>query len=506
MGASREPAIIAFMQVTSTPSIVSRSEHSISRASISNAALKTLYRLKDAGYQAFLVGGGVRDLLLGLEPKDFDIATDAHPEDLRRVFRNCRLIGRRFRLAHVHWNGEIIEVATFRAAAAPEETDDEHPAEDLHADLRRPSAEVRITDDAGRLLRDNVYGSIDDDVWRRDFTCNALYYNIADFSVWDYVGGVQDVRDRVLRLIGDPEQRYREDPVRLLRAVRFAGKLGFSIHPETEAPMRELAPLLASVPPARLFDETLKLFLAGHARNTLEVLERYHLLAPMFPSLHSALHGDASGRWRNFVNAGLAGGDERVAADRPVTPTFLFATLLYPAIDALAQRRHPGLAHTSSAFGQALGAACDEIASAQVKRIAIPKRFTLPLRELLVMQPKFERRDGKRMLMLLNHPRFRAAYDLFLLRAECGLADMKLAKFWTDVQLADHDQRVEMALALGTTPQVQGVGQSAESAGAEEEVDGEAGEESGPDGAPAKRRRRRRTRRPRGAGGGPADG
>ena len=244
------------MQATSTPTIVSRSEHSISRASISNAALKTLYRLKDAGYQAFLVGGGVRDLLLGLEPKDFDIATNAHPEDLRRVFRNCRLIGRRFRLAHVHWNGEIIEVATFRAAAAPEETDDEHPAEDLHAELRRPSAEVRITDDAGRLLRDNVYGSIDDDVWRRDFTCNALYYNIADFSVWDYVGGVQDVRDRVLRLIGDPEQRYREDPVRLLRAVRFAGKLGFNIHPDTEAPMRELAPLLASVPPARLFDET----------------------------------------------------------------------------------------------------------------------------------------------------------------------------------------------------------------------------------------------------------
>jgi len=260
------------------------------------------------------------------------------------------------------------------------------------------------------------------------------------------------------------------------------------------------------VPPARLFDETLKLFLAGHARNTLEVLERYHLLAPMFPSLHAALHGDASGRWRNFVNAGLAGGDERVAADRPVTPTFLFATLLYPAIDALAQRRHPGLAHTSSAFGQALGAACDEIASAQVKRIAIPKRFTLPLRELLVMQPKFERRDGKRMLALLNHPRFRAAYDLFLLRAECGLADMELAKFWTDVQLVAHDERIEMALALGTTPHAQGVGHSAESAGPEDEVDSEAGEEPGTEGTPAKRRRRRRTRRPRGAGGGPADG
>jgi poly(A) polymerase len=222
--------------------------------------------------------------------------------------------------------------------------------------------------------------------------------------------------------------------------------------------------------------------------------------------LHAALHGDVSGRWRNFVNAGLAGGDERVAADRPVTPTFLFATLLYPAIDALAQRRHPGLAHTSSAFGQALGAACDEIASAQVKRIAIPKRFTLPLRELLVMQPKFERRDGKRMLMLLNHPRFRAAYDLFLLRAECGLADMELAKFWTDVQLVAHDERIEMALALGTTPHAPSAGHSTDAAGAADEMDGEAGDEPGAEGTPAKRRRRRRIRRPRGEGGGPADG
>lgn len=504
MGASCEPAIILQMQDSSTPTgtpvKVSRSEHSISRASISTAALKTLYRLKDAGYQAFLVGGGVRDLLLGIQPKDFDVATDAHPDDLRRVFRNCRLIGRRFRLAHVHWGGEIIEVATFRAAAAPAETDDEHPAEDLHADLRRASAEIRVTDDAGRLLRDNVYGSIDDDVWRRDFTCNALYYNIADFSVWDYAGGVQDVRDRVLRLIGDPEQRYREDPVRLLRAVRFAGKLGFSIHPDTQAPMRELAPLLASVPPARLFDETLKLFLAGHARNTLEVLESHGLLEPLFPALHRALHGDASGRWRQFVDAGLAGGDARIAADRPVTPTFLFATLLYPAIDALAQKRHPGLAHTSSAFGQALGDACDEIVSAQVKRIAIPKRFTLPLRELLVLQPKFERRDGKRMLALLNHPRFRAAYDLFVLRADAGLADAELASFWTDVQVVPQEQRLAMAESMGTTPAAARNEPRAESA--DRETVGEDAEAEG--GAPARRRRRRR-RRPR-DGGAPVDG
>ena len=315
------------------------------------------------------------------------------------------------------------------------------------------------------------------------------------FRSWDYVGGVQDVRDRVLRLIGDPEQRYREDPVRLLRAVRFAGKLGFDIHPQTQAPMRELAPLLASVPPARLFDETLKLFLAGHARNTLQVLEAHGLLEPLLPGLHRALHGDGSGRWRKFVDAGLAGGDARIAEDRPVTPTFLFATLLYPAIDALAQQRHPGLAHTSSAFGQALGEACDEIVAAQVKRIAIPKRFTLPLRELLVMQPKFERRDGRRMLALLNHPRFRAAYDLFQLRAEAGLADAELAKFWTEVQSAEQEQRQTMAEALGTTP----------ASGRTESAAVETGGEAAGDESRAPARRRRRRRRPRGSGS-PVDG
>jgi len=213
------------------PTIIARAAHSISRASISPQALKVLYRLKDAGYQAFLVGGSVRDLLLGAVPKDFDVATNALPEEIRRVFRNCRLIGRRFRLAHVHFGDEIIEVATFRAAAAPEEVDD---------DDHREVDDARAHDDSGRILRDNLYGTIDADVWRRDFTANALYYNIADFSVWDYVGGVEDVRARVLRLIGEPEVRYREDPVRLLRAARFAAKLGFTLHAETRAPTEAL--------------------------------------------------------------------------------------------------------------------------------------------------------------------------------------------------------------------------------------------------------------------------
>jgi len=228
------------------PAIIPRPEHNISRAALSGAALKVLYRLREAGFQAFLVGGSVRDLLLGLAPKDFDVATDAKPEQLRRLFRNCRLIGRRFRLAHVFFGAEIIEVATFRAAAAPEEVDDED---------HREQDDARATDESGRILRDNVYGTLEEDVWRRDFTANALYYNIADFSIWDYVGGVADVASRTLRLIGDPVQRYREDPVRLLRAARFAAKLGFSLHADTQAPMQELAPLLAGVPAARLWPD-----------------------------------------------------------------------------------------------------------------------------------------------------------------------------------------------------------------------------------------------------------
>lgn len=471
------------MEATSTPDIVARSAHPISRASISNAALKTLYRLKEAGYQAFLVGGGVRDLLLGIEPKDFDIATDAHPEDLRRVFRNCRLIGRRFRLAHVHWGGEIIEVATFRASEAPPEVDDEDPREAEHY---RPGAEVRLTDEAGRLLRDNVYGSIDEDVWRRDFTCNALYYNIADFSVWDYVGGVQDVRDRVLRLIGDPEQRYREDPVRLLRAIRFAAKLGFSFHPDTEKPMRALAPLLASVPPARLFDESLKLFLAGHAMTTFTLLEQHGLLEPLFPALHEALARDGDGRYRALIEAGLRGTDERVAADKPVTPTFLFATLLYPAIEAEARRR---AASGKATVAQLLAESGDAVVSGQVRRISVPKRFTLPLHELLMLQPRFERRDGKRMLALLNHPRFRAAYDLFVLRARAGLADAELATFWTEVQVLPADDR--LALVGGLSPAAPGAG------GHEPDDGGEGGAGDAP------RRRRRRGGRRRSGGGAP---
>ena len=394
-----------------------------------------LYRLKDAGYQAFLVGGSVRDLLLDIQPKDFDVATDALPEQVRRLFRNCRLIGRRFRLAHVHYGDEIIEVATFRAAAAPAEVDD---------DDHREIDDARMLDDSGRILRDNLYGSIDADVWRRDFTANALYYNIADFSVWDYVGGAADVRDRVLRLIGDPEVRYREDPVRMLRAARFAGKLGFTLHEATRAPLQELAPLLAGVPPARLFDECTKLFLSGHAVAAFERLTEFDLLAHLLPATADELAREPDGGAARLLRLGLAGTDARVAQERAVTPTFLFAVLLYGPIMRLAATKVMG----GMPELQAVSEATDTVLLAQVRRVGVPKRFTLPLREMLTLQPRFERREGRRALALLQHPRFRAAYDFLLLRAEAGLVAAELASWWTEIQTLSADERVERVARL----------------------------------------------------------
>jgi poly(A) polymerase len=447
------------------PVIIPRAAHSISRAHISPQALKVLYRLKDAGYQAFLVGGSVRDLLLGIQPKDFDVATDALPEEIRRLFRNCRLIGRRFRLAHVHYGDEIIEVATFRAAAAPPEVDDED---------HREFDDARAHDESGRILRDNVYGTIDEDVWRRDFTANSLYYNIADFAVWDYTGGADDVRQRVLRLIGDPEVRYREDPVRMLRAARFAAKLGFTLHDATRAPITELAPLLGGVPAARLFDEAMKLFLTGNAIASLARLQEFDLLAHLMPAVAQQLAHDPDGAAARLLHLGLAGTDARVAADRAVTPTFLFAVLLYGPIMRLAADK-VGAGQPES---QAMLEAIDAIVLQQVRRVGVPKRFTMPLRELLLLQPRFERRDGRRALALLHHPRFRAAYDFLLLRAEAGLVPAELAGWWTEIQTLSAAERLERVAQLAPA--------------AAQVADGEP------------RRRRRRRRRSGGAGGPPA--
>jgi poly(A) polymerase len=411
----------------SSPRVFARDEHPISRANISSNALKVLYRLKEAGYQAFLVGGAVRDLLLGLSPKDFDVATNAHPDQVKQLFRNCRLIGRRFHLAHVRFGYEIIEVATFRAA---------HTS--IDEDNSVDEAGHRVLDERGRILRDNLYGTIEEDVWRRDFTANALYYNISDFSVWDYVGGVDDARSRVLRLIGDPETRYREDPVRMLRAVRFAAKLGFSIHPDTLAPIPKLAWMLDAVPPARLFDELNKMFLAGSAGAAFELLVQLGMLEHLFPDLATAYGEAPDSAEVKLLKLGLQGTDARVREDKPVTPTFLFAVLLWPAIKRAVSRAP----QPDGAEFQQLLAACEIVATRQQSRVAIPRRFTLPLRDIVALQPRFERREGRRALRLLEHPRFRAAYDFLLLRVAAGDADPELGQWWTEIQTLSAEERV----------------------------------------------------------------
>ncbi len=444
------------------PVIVARSDHPISRANISPAALKVLYRLKDSGHQAFLVGGAVRDLLLDVQPKDFDVATDARPEEVRRIFRNCRLIGRRFHLAHVRFGHEIIEVATFRAAHT--EIDEDHGVDE---------AEHRAIDEHGRILRDNLYGNIEEDVWRRDFTANALYYNIGDYSIRDYVGGVGDARNRVLRLIGDPATRYREDPVRMLRAARFAAKLGFTLHPGTEAPIAGLAYMLDRMPSARLFDETMKLMLSGHAEASFEWLARLDLLRHLMPDVSEALEAAPESSGARLLQLGLEGTDGRVRDDKSVTPAFLFAVLLWPAILREVDAPDGPLPEDP----QRLLEACDKVCGRQFRRIALPKRFSLPMRELVMLQARFERRTGRRALRLLEHPRFRAAYDFMMLRAASGEVPQELADWWTDIQERSPGDRVAL---------VEDERREGDSAG-----DGEAPK-------PHRRRRPRRRRRPPG--------
>jgi poly(A) polymerase len=403
------------------PKIIPRPAHNVSRAEISNSALKVLYRLNKAGFQAFLVGGGVRDAILELHPKDFDIATDAHPEEIKALFGNCRLIGRRFRLAHVRFGREIIEVATFRATADGNDKD----ADTAH-------------DHHGRILRDNVYGSIDEDVWRRDFTCNALYYNIADFSIWDYVGGLEDIRKRRLVLIGDARKRLREDPVRMLRAVRFATKLGFRIDAETVEAMRELKSLLANVPAARIFDEFLKMFQTGHAEKTFYLLRKHDLFAQLFRETDEEINRDD--RFLKFVTAALVNTDKRVAADKSVTPMFLIAVFLWAPICGLAGKMR---AKEKMSEAQSLALAAYQVCGLQQSRISIPRRFTAPMREMLALQPRFEILKGKRASKLLEHRRFRAAYDFMMLRVSVGDLDAEIGQFWTDVQSQNAEQRAK---------------------------------------------------------------
>lgn len=391
--------------------VISRDVHGLSRKQMSPNALRVLYRLREAGFEGYLVGGAVRDLLIGGSPKDFDVATNATPEQVKGLFRNCRLIGRRFRLAHVVYGREIIEVATFRANGGDDEGD-------------------RLTDDGGRLLRDNVYGSIEDDAVRRDFTANALYYTIEDFSVRDYVGGFADVQARVLRLIGEPEARYREDPVRMLRAARLAAKLGFTIDAATAEPIARLASLLADASPARLFEETLKLFLSGHAVASFEHLEAHGLLPVLLPNTARALAANKSGALRRMLIQGLRNTDARIAADEPVSPAFLFAVLLWPAYcRELAQLQAQGVHLT-----EAQQRAADRVTVHQVARTALPRRFSLPMQDIWLIQPRFTLRQRKRVFRLLAHPRFRAALDFLELRLVASNTHADDVAFWRQAQ------------------------------------------------------------------------
>ena len=386
---------------------INREDHPVSRKLISNAALKVLYGLRDAGFEAHLVGGAVRDILAGIPPKDFDIATNARPEQMRAVFRTARLIGRRFVIAHVRFGNEIIEVTTFRGAIT----------------------EHHERDETGRILSDNEYGTLETDAIRRDFTVNALYYDINDYAVVDFTGGVEDVQNRLIRLIGDPELRYREDPVRMMRAVRIANKLRFTIEPATDAAIYRLAPLLREIPAARLFDEVIKLLLTVDAVANFRGLRARGLFAELFPHTEATLKRHPG--FEGFIIKALENTAQRIADDQPVTPAFLYAALLWPCVAerfvGLMQREghHPNVA---------LAQAGDEAVALANGRITIPKRFSVPMQEIWSLQPRFEQRRGGKPARLLTHPRFRAAYDFLLLRAAVGDASAELAQWWTVAQ------------------------------------------------------------------------
>lgn len=418
--------------------IIPRHEHGISRTNISENALKVLYRLHKAGFDAYLVGGGVRDLLLNKQPKDFDIATNATPEQIKNLFRNCRLIGRRFRLAHIVFGRDIIEVATFRG---------HH-----EANLVEPNTKKNATsaaNDSGMLLRDNVYGTIEEDAERRDFTINALYYNIADFSICDFADGLNDLDDGIIRLIGDPETRYREDPVRMLRAVRFAAKLQMDIEPETKRPIRELAPLLKDIPAARLFEESLKLLQSGNGWATYRQLRYYGLFEQLFPLVAEHFTESANSLTERMLAHILKATDRRIATDQRVNPAFLFAAMLWYPLTVRAEE----IMHNSGLqYYDAFMVAANDLIEEQIRHTAIPRRHTNTMRDIWQQQLRLSRRSGKRAFKLMEHPKFRAAFDLLEIRGQLeGGAVQELAQWWHTFQLSERGDRQNLVQQINET-------------------------------------------------------
>ncbi|MBH1930526.1 polynucleotide adenylyltransferase PcnB [Serratia rubidaea] len=434
--APRKRAPSSAAEGTRPMTVIPREQHTISRKDISENALKVLYRLNKSGFEAYLVGGGVRDLLLGKKPKDFDITTNATPEQVRKLFRNCRLVGRRFRLAHVMFGPEIIEVATFRGHH------EQSPEHDKNSSQQAQS---------GMLLRDNIFGSIEEDAQRRDFTINSLYYGVADFALRDYVGGLRDLQQGVIRLIGDPETRYREDPVRMLRAVRFAAKLDMTISEETAEPLPRLASLLHDIPPARLFEESLKLLQSGYGFQTYLKLCEYQLFQPLFPLIARQFTPNHNTPMERILVQVLKNTDHRLQNNMRVNPAFLFAAMLwYPLLEhAQKLAQESGLAYYD-AFALAMNDVLDE----QCRSLAIPKRITTLVRDIWQLQLRLSRRQGKRAHKLMEHPKFRAAYDLLALRAqvENNPEMQRLAEWWAEFQDATPASQKTMLGSLGEDP------------------------------------------------------
>lgn len=452
------------------PLIIPATEHNVTRKSIGRSALKVLDKLHEAGHAAYLVGGGVRDALVGLKPKDFDVATDASPETIRALFRNSRIIGRRFRLVHVVFGREIIEVATFRAG---------HNKGD--------GGETGAT---GRIVRDNVFGSIEEDAYRRDFSVNALYFNISDNSIVDYTGGLADLENGVFRLIGDPHVRCAEDPVRVLRAVRLAAKLDFDIDEKTLKAMRATAGELRSTPPARLFEEVLKLFQGGYALESFTAIREQDLLQYMFPLLDKRLQAEDP-QLLEMLEAALINTDKRVKQGKPITPAYLLAFMLWPDVQEQA------LAESESGMpvNDALHTAADAVLARQLRVTSIPRRFSGPMKEIWQMQPRLERLRGGRALKLMEDRRFRAAYDFLCLRSTVDERLKSSARWWTDVQNLAEDQRAAAAAKRPTAEGIWPSGSGSPDLPASGSADSGAAAKKK---AAARKRRRRRRRKPGG--------
>jgi poly(A) polymerase len=410
------------------PLILGPGQHSIDPANVSPNAVRVTHTLQQEGFKAFIVGGAVRDLLLGIKPKDFDVATDATPDEVKRLFRRAFIIGRRFQIVHVMFGQDLIEVTTFRGSATNGAPKDEH----------------------GRVLRDNTFGEQHEDAVRRDFTINAMYYDPARQTVLDYHGGIEDIKNKTLRIIGAPEARYREDPVRLLRVVRFAAKLDFKIAPDTRKPMAVMAPLINNVPAARVFDEMLKLLMSGHALACLRQLRQEGLHHGLLPLLDVVLEQPMG---EKFVTLALANTDERIRQGKPVSPGFLFASLLWhqvlekwEAYQAAGEYPIP-----------ALHLAADDVLDSQTEKLALQRRIASDMRDIWAMQPRFLRRVGRSPYKLLEHPRLRAGYDFLLLRCQSGEIEPELGNWWTEFMEAESSEREIMLNKKITSEEVSGV-------------------------------------------------